>query len=485
MITPHRVDCNHESPSFQDSQDSVTKALEFASIQEAGALLRARTLSSVELTQLMLDRIDKLDGKLNAFVTVTAELALQQARQADAELRNGRDRGPLHGIPIAIKDLFETAGVLTTGGSKVYETWIPDRDATVVRRLADAGAVMLGKTSLHELACGSTSINPFFGAVANPWKLDHHPGGSSGGSAVAVAAGMAYAALGTDTGCSVRQPAQCCGIVGYKPTYGLVSLAGVLPLVPSMDHVGPFTRTVCDAATVLTAVQGYDPDDPLSVDREAADYTMSMSREVEGLTVGVPREFFFTGGEPEVAEIVARAIEKFSDLGADVIDVKLADVQQAYRQADVTFSEIEISYGEALAKRPEAFSEPFRRRYAAVTKSSSDDYEAAQRFRAGFRKSCAELLESCDVLATPTATVAAAPIEKQPREHDIERRKNTCVFNFTGQPSISIPCGFTEDGRPVGLMLTGRMFEDGEVFRFARAFEGVTHWHERHPGLDR
>ncbi len=462
---------------------SVTKRLEFASLLEAGALLRARAISSADLTRLMLGRIETLDSRLNAFITVTAELALQQAERADAELAEGRDRGPLHGIPIAIKDLFATAGVLTTGGSKYYENWIPDHDSTTVAKLKDAGAVLLGKTGLHELAFGSTSINPWYGAIANPWKLDHHPGGSSGGSAVAVAAGMAYAAIGSDTGCSVRQPAQCCGIVGLKPSYGLVSLAGVMPLVPSMDHVGPLTRTVSDAAAVLAAIQGYDSRDPRSVDRDMPDYTMSMSRGLDGTTVGVPREFFFSGGEPEVVEIVSRAIEQFSRLGAHVIDVNLADAEKAYQQADVTFSEIGTSNGAAIEGDPDAFSDAFRQRFGKVTKWSEADYEAAQSFRAGFRDSVEAVLDDCDVLATPTSNVAAAPIAEQPRDHDVERRKNTCIFNFTGQPSISIPCGFTEAGLPVGLMLTGSLFEDGEVLRFARAFEQSTGWHDMHPDI--
>jgi aspartyl-tRNA(Asn)/glutamyl-tRNA(Gln) amidotransferase subunit A len=462
---------------------SATKRLEFASLLEAGALLRARSISSVELTRLMLDRIAELDSELNAFITVTTELALQQAARADAELADGKDRGPLHGIPIAIKDLFATKGVLTTGGSKYYESWIPDYDSTTVAKLSDAGAVLLGKTGLHELAFGSTSINPWYGAIANPWKLDHHPGGSSGGSAVAVAAGMAYAAIGSDTGCSVRQPAQCCGIVGLKPSYGLVSLAGVMPLVSSMDHVGPLTRTVGDAAAVLAAIQGYDDGDPASVDRKMPDYTMSMSRGLDGTTVGVPREFFFSGGDAEVVEIVSRAIEQFSRIGANVIDIELKDAEEAYLRADVTFSEIAISNGPALEDNPEAFSDAFRRRFEKVTKWSDDDYDEAQQFRAEFRANVEEILDDCDVLATPTSTVAAAPIAEQPRDHDVERRKNTCVFNFTGQPSISVPCGFTEAGLPVGLMLTGSLFEDGEVLRFARAFEDTTEWHDRHPDI--
>lgn len=462
---------------------SATKRLEFASLLEAGALLRARSISSVELTKFMLDRIAELDPKLNAFITVTTELALQQAARADAELAKGKDRGPLHGIPVAIKDLFATEGILTTAGSKYYESWIPDYDSTTVTKLRDAGSVLLGKTGLHELAFGSTSINPWYGAIANPWKLDHHPGGSSGGSAVAVAAGMAFAAIGSDTGCSVRQPAQCCGIVGLKPSYGLVSLAGVMPLVSSMDHVGPLTRTVADAAAVLAAIQGYDEGDPGSVDRDMPDYTMSMSRGLDGTTVGVPREFFFSGGEAEVVEIVSRAIEQFSRLGANVIDVELKDAEEAYFRADVTFSEIANSNGPALEDNPEAFSDSFRRRFDKVTKWSEADYSDAQQFRTEFRANVEKVLDDCDVLATPTSNVVAAPIAKQPREHDVERRKNTSIFNFTGQPSISIPCGFTEAGLPVGLMLTGSMFEDGEVLRFARAFEDSTDWHDRHPDI--
>ena len=244
MIMLQRIDFNRNPPHSLGAHLMTTKSIEFATILEVGALIRANELSAVSLTTLMLDRIERLEARLNAFITVTPELALEQAQRVDSELAGGHDRGPLHGIPIAIKDLIATEAVLTTGGSKYYEGWIPDSDAAVVARLSAAGAVMLGKTNLHEMAFGSTSINPYYGAVSNPWRLDYHPGGSSGGSAVAVAAGMAYAGIGTDTGCSVRQPAQCCGIVGHKPTFGLVSKAGVLPLIDSMDHVGSLTRVV-------------------------------------------------------------------------------------------------------------------------------------------------------------------------------------------------------------------------------------------------
>jgi aspartyl-tRNA(Asn)/glutamyl-tRNA(Gln) amidotransferase subunit A len=455
--------------------------LQFASISDVAAALRSQELSSIELTQLMLERIERFDGALNAFITVTHDLALEQAYQADEELRSGHDRGPLHGIPIAVKDLIATKGIRTTGGSKVYENWIPDHDAAVVKRLYDAGAVLLGKTGLHELAFGSTSVNPYFGAVANPWKLTHHPGGSSGGSAVAVAAGMAYAAIGTDTGCSVRQPAQCCGVVGHKPTFGLVSKTGVLPLVQSMDHVGPLTRSVRDAALVLQAIVGHDEEDPHSVKRRAEDYLAELETSVQGATVGVPRTFFFEGGDPEVIEVVERSLAAFTSLGASLVDVDISDWRAAYDAANVTFSEIVQAHGARLQERPDLFSEPFRRRYEAVARSSAPDYEAAQAYRAGFRDRVAAAMENCDVLAVPTSTVAAAPIRQQPRDHQRERRKNACIFDFTGQPSISVPCGFTRDGLPVGLMISGRMFEDATVFRFAYAFEQATAWHGHHP----
>ena len=459
------------------------KSLEFATIVEVAALLRSTELTSVALTTAMLDRIEQLDGRLNAFITVVPDLALEQAQLADSELAAGNDRGPLHGIPIAIKDLIATAGILTTGGSKYYDSWVPDTDAAVVSRLSEAGAVTLGKTGLHELAFGSTSINPYYGAISNPWKLDHHPGGSSGGSAVAVTAGMVYAAIGTDTGCSVRQPAQCCGIVGHKPTFGLVSTAGVIPLVESMDHVGPLTRSVRDAALVLSAIQGPDANDPYSVTGDTSDYSMQIHQSLEGAVVGVPRSFFFSGGNSEVIGLVERALTTFEELGAELIDIDIPEVERAYAAADVTFSEIAHAHGDALAENPDAFSEPFRRRYAAVTRHSDADYAAAQEFRQSFRETVAGVLRQCDILAMPTSTVAAAPIAAQPRDHDVERRKNACIFNFTGQPAISIPCGFTAAGLPVGMMLAGAMFEDATVFRFARAFETATPWHLEHPEI--
>jgi aspartyl-tRNA(Asn)/glutamyl-tRNA(Gln) amidotransferase subunit A len=296
--------------------------LAFATIAEVGDLLRAGETTSVALTELMLARIAALDGRLNAFITVTEDLALQQAEAADAALEAGHDAGPLHGIPVAVKDIFDTAGVRTTNGSKLFAERVPADDATAVVRLQEAGAVLLGKTNLHELAWGTTSINPYFGPVANPWAPDHHPGGSSGGSAAAVAAGMAYAALGTDTGCSVRQPAHCCGITGLKPTFGRVSKAGVFALVWSHDHVGPLTRSVADAATLLDVLAGPDPDDPYSVDAPDTDI-VPIDAPIEGLRIAVPRPYFYEGGDPEVVAVVDQALATFEGLGVTLVDREL------------------------------------------------------------------------------------------------------------------------------------------------------------------
>ncbi len=459
------------------------KGFEFATISQAAAAIRAGATSAVELTRLCLARVELLDGLLNAFITVTADAALDEARQADRDLAAGRDRGLLHGIPVAIKDLVDTRGVLTTYGSRYYSDHVPDEDAAVITRLREAGAVFLGKTGLHELAFGTTSVNPFFGAIGNPWRPDYHPGGSSGGSAVAVAAGMAFAAIGTDTGCSIRLPAQCCGGVGHKPTYGLVSAAGVLPLVPSMDHVGPMTRSVRDAALMLEAIASRDENDPGDVSQALDDLIERMEAPIAGGVVGVPTDYFFEGGDVDVKLIVTEAIGVFEELGARVESVDLPDCHQAYSEANATFSEVVDVHREALADDIEAFSDPFRARYSSMTRYSPAAYEKAQRFRKEFTRGMEEVLEQVDVLAMPTATVAAAPIAEQPPEHDKERRKNACIFDFTGQPSISVPCGFTSNGLPVGLMICGGRFRDARVLRYAHAFEQATPWHGRHPSL--
>lgn len=415
----------------------------------------------------MLDRIGQHDDALNAFITVTANLAVEQARKADRELADGIDRGPLHGIPVAVKDLIDTRGIRTTCGSRLFEDRVPQADAEAVSRLLDGGAVLLGKTGLHELAYGNNSINPFFGPVRNPWATDHDPGGSSGGSASAVAAGLAYAALGTETGCSIRQPAHCCGIVGHKPTYGLVSLRGVRPLVPSMDHVGPLTRCVADAAIVLGVLTG------------GQDFDCAGAR-LERLSIGVVRDFFFDGYN-DVIEVADEALDTLRRLGITLIELELPDVAQAIREARATFREAFAVYAEHLESNPEAFSDDLRERLAESRSVSAARYQEAQQFRRRFREAAESLLGACDVLAAPTATIAAAPITDRPADYRRHGWKNTGISDFTGQPSVSIPCGFTAKGLPVGIMFTGRLFADRRVLQIAHAIEQATDWYRTPP----
>jgi aspartyl-tRNA(Asn)/glutamyl-tRNA(Gln) amidotransferase subunit A len=455
----------------------LEKNIQFATIFEIASMIRSGNTSSVAVTEFMLERIELLNDSLNAFITVTSKQAFEQAHAADKELASGCDRGPLHGIPVAIKDLFATQGIRTTAASKYYENWIPDYDATVVKRLSGAGAVLLGKTGMHEMAWGATSINSHFGAISNPWNLDYHPGGSSGGSAAAVAAGMAYAALGTDTGCSIRQPAQCCGIVGYKPTFGLVSKAGVIPLVWSLDHVGPLTRSVRDAALVLEAIAGFDQDDPYSADVATGDFQQSLDSSIANAQIGIPRRFFFEGGDPEVIGLVEKSLDIFTELGAKLIDIDVDGVEEAFAAIKVIFVEALAAHKDAWQTNPEAFSESIQNSFKAMTKWSASEYAEAQHFRLCFERQMAAVMEQCDVLVMPTSTVAAAPIKEQPANHARERWKNTSIFNLTGQPSISVPCGLTQTGLPAGLMIAGRKFEDAKVFQFAHAFERTTQWH--------
>lgn len=456
--------------------------MHFQTVMQVAARLRAREINSGELTELMLQRIKALNGRLNAYVTVTADEACEQAQLMDEELAGGRDRGPLHGIPVAVKDLFDTAGVRTTCGSRLFEDRVPERDAWAVKCLREAGAVILGKTGLHELAYGNSSINPFFGPIANPWALDHDPGGSSGGSAAAVSAGLAYAALGSDTGCSIRQPAHCCGIVGYKPTFGLVSKSGVLPLVWSMDHVGPLTRSVEDAAVVLKVLAGHDPADPYS-QREARFEDIDTSRaDIDGMRVGVVRRFFFEG-YADVIEVVDEALKGLGQLGAEILELDINDIEEAFTSAGTTFAEAGAVHAEAVSARPDMFSDEVRDKLLGALDMPATRYIQAQHFRRGFTARMEKLMESCDVLATPTATISAAPIRVRPKDYSTHAWKNTGIFNFTGQPSISIPCGLTRSGLPVGLMLTGGLGCDRRLLGLAHTLEQTAGWQVTSPNI--
>lgn len=456
--------------------------LHYKSISEIGRMLRSGEVTSLGLTEYTLTRIDRLNARLNAFITITADLARQQARRADEELNSGLSRGALHGIPVAVKDLLATQGIRTTSGSQLYEDNFPDSDATVVSRLRDAGAVLLGKTNLYELGSGVTGENPFFGAADNPWKAGHDTGGSSSGSASAVAAGLAFAAIGTDTGCSVRHPAHCCGIVGLKPTFGLVSKAGVQPLAWSLDHVGPLTRTSEDAAVVLQAIAGHDPRDPYSARVPETGFQPTAHSGLSGTKVAVIRRYFFDS-DPEILDRVDEALIKMEALGATIIELDLPDLEEAFAAVEATFVEAAAIHEDALSRHPEKFSDRVRRSLQARLKTETVRYINAQHFREGFRGRVESLFSKADVLVAPTSRVVPALLSELSEDYIQQAWKNTSIFNFTGHPSISVPCGFSSSGLPLGIMITGRLHHDWNVLHVAHAYEKATGWHRMNPDI--
>ena len=446
-------------------------------IREAAESLRRRRFSALELTTAALGRIERFTA-LRAFITVTAEQALQQARQADADLATGKDLGPLHGIPIAVKDLFHTRGVRTTAGSPIYRNFVPDRDAFAVARLEYAGAVMLGKLNMHELAYGITSANPHFGAVRNPWNGKHSPGGSSGGSGAAVAAGLAYAALGTDTGGSIRIPASFCGTVGLKPTYGRVSRRGVMPLSWSLDHVGPLTSSVRDAALLLNAIAGYDPADATSSRHPVVDFVPDDDCAVRGLRIGFPENFFFDRLDADVELCVRGAIARLESLGAHVKPVKVPDIAAMNATGRVILlCEASAMLEPHLAERgqfgPDVLALLDQGRLLPAT-----DYIHAQRLRQRMQREFARVWASVDCLITPTTPntaprVGDTTVRIGGREEDVRLATTRLVrsVNLVGLPALSIPCGLSGDGLPVGLQIIGPAFQEALILRVGAAME--------------
>lgn len=454
-------------------------------IREAAESLRRRRYSALELTTAALGRIERLNPTLHAFITVTAEQALQQARQADAELAAGKDRGPLHGIPVAVKDLFHTRGVVTTGGSPIYRDFVPQQDAFAVTRLAAAGAVMMGKLNMHELAYGITSANPHFGAVANPWNPKRSPGGSSGGSGAAVAAGLVYAALGTDTGGSIRIPASFCGTVGLKPTYGRVSRRGVMPLSWSLDHVGPLTTSVRDAALVLNAIAGHDPADAASAHHPVVDFVPDDCR-VRGVRVGFPENFFFDRLDPDVELSVRGAIARLESLGAEVKPVQLPDVSAMNAVARIILlCEAAAMMEPHLANRgqfgPDVLVLLDQGRLLPAT-----DYIHAQRLRKQMQREFAQVWSKVDCVIAPTTPNTAprigdSTVKLGGVEEDVRLATTRLVrsLNLLGLPALSIPCGLSSDGLPVGVQIIGPPFEESLILRVGAAMEdggvGIPH----------
>jgi aspartyl-tRNA(Asn)/glutamyl-tRNA(Gln) amidotransferase subunit A len=450
------------------------------SLQALAAEFRAGQASPVEATEACLRRIGERDGELNSFLTLCGESALEEAGRLTEELAAGRYRGPLHGVPIALKDLFLTAGVRTTAGSKILQDWVPDRDATVVRMLRQAGAVVLGKLNMHEFAYGITSENPHYGPIRNPYDPERIPGGSSGGSGASVAAGLCYGSLGTDTAGSIRCPAALCGIVGLKPTYGRVSRTGVIPLSWSMDHVGPMTRTVADAAQMLEAIAGYDPADPTSARRPVPAYHRLIEGGVKDLRLGIPRQHFWRPIHPEVEARVRVAIGELERQGAQVREVFLPCLEYAWAAyLPVKDAEATAYHRRTLRERAGDYGEDVRRLLLRGLFVSGVDYVDGQRARRRIRREFLTCLQEVDALVTPASPIPAPKIGQErvevgdtsgtPRELLV---RNFFPFNLTGLPAVTVPCGLA-DGMPVGLQIAGRPWEEATVLRIARAWEGA------------
>lgn len=459
-------------------------------IAEAASRLESREVSSSELTEAYLRRIAELNPSVNAYVTVTGERARRDARAADAEISSGRYRGALHGIPIGLKDLYDTAGIETAGGSKILRGRVPDVDSTCARKLGDAGAVLLGKTNTHEFAWGTTTNNPHTGATHNPWALDRIPGGSSGGSGAAIAARMAAGTLGTDTGGSIRIPAALCGCVGFKPTFGRVSKAGVLPMSWQFDHPGPITRTVEDAAIMLQAIAGYDPNDFATVPVPVPDFRAELGRGVRGLRIGVPREQFFGLLDVEVVVAVEEAIEVLRGLGAEVEDIDPRYSRNLVLQAwPVCTAESQAYHAKWFAERSGDYGADLQDTLSMPIPNAiglSEAYRASYDVKEAFRR----VFETVDLLVTPTTMRPASLIgEEEVEVEGINMSPGaafaslTMPFNIAGLPAISVPCGFSSDGLPIGLQLAGGAFEEVKVLRAAAAYEAATEWHRESPML--
>lgn len=484
-------------------------------IHQARALLDAGEISAVELTQAVLDRILAVDNAVKAYLTLTPETALEQARAAD-DLRRGQGQAPrqgqalsLRGIPIAIKDIICTAGIPTTCGSRILENFVPPYDATVVARLKAASAVILGKTNTDEFAMGSSTENSAFFPTHNPWDLDRVPGGSSGGSAAAVAAEECLGALGTDTGGSVRQPAALCGIVGLKPTYGRVSRYGLIAFASSLDQVGVLTRDVTDAAILLNVIAGHDPLDSTSLDVPVPDYTAALTGDIRGMRVGVPREYFIPGMQPEVEAAVRAALEKLADLGAELVEVSLPHTDYALpvyyliapAEASANLARYDgIRYGLRIASdsledtykqtRGQGFGPEVKRRIMLGTYAlSAGYYDAyylkAQKVRTLIKGDFDRAFEQVDVIAAPTSPTTAFRIGEK-TDDPIQMYLSdifTLSVNLAGICGINVPCGFDAQGLPIGMQIMGPALGEMTVLRVAYAYEQATDWHTRRPPL--
>ncbi len=483
--------------TFGHGQEPASGDLTSLSLTEASAKIHDRSVTSTQLTNAVLERIAVYNIKLNSYITVMREDALRQAAELDEEQKAGKFRGPLHGIPIALKDNIDTAGVRTTAASGVFQTRVPTEDADVVRRLKEAGAVILGKLNLHEFAMGCTGDVSFFGPTRNPWALDHVTGGSSAGSGAAVAADMCFGALGTDTGGSIRAPSAWCGIVGIKPTTGLVSIRGIIPCVASLDHCGPMARTVEDVAMMLNSMAGYDNLDIFSVQHEKEDYFAALKQPVSGFRLGKPPEFY-DHLEPEVASAVSTAIEVLTKLTAGVTSQKpMPDIPAGWGffqgLGDSASYHQELMKDSLMAYMPptrKELEEEFKTPATAIDSARAHDKLAL------IRRTVDAAFEDIDLVVMPT-TIGMPPRIDDSLEYEMGNKKplvydffegssgctNTSPFDVYGIPALSLPCGFSKSGLPIGLMIAGPHFAEGKVLALAYAYQQATDWHKRKPDL--
>ncbi len=452
--------------------------LPFRSITELADLIGRREISPVDLVEALLKRIERLNPQLNSYITVCADSALEAAGKAEQSIQASGPSTPLHGIPIVHKDNLWTRGVLTTAHSKILADFVPKRDATPVARLAAQGMILLGKTNTTEFACGDMAE---YGPTRNPWDLGRFSGASSGGSASALAAGLAVAATGSDTAGSIRAPASMCGVVGVKPTYGRVSRYGLDPLSWSMDNVGPMTRTVADAALLLTAMSGYDPLDPKTSRRPVPDFTSELGPDLTGLRLGISKTYFFEGLEPEVERAALSALEQFEALGAELREVALPSAGDLAACGNVlVMSEAFGRHAERLRAHASDYGPKARRRIGAGAFCSAAEIEHAAQLRAAWNLELAGGMREVDALITPTLPATAFSLETQlagPPDTSWATRH----FNLSGYPALTLPCGFDAAGLPIGLQVAAKPFQESTMFRVAHAYEQATEWHERRP----
>jgi len=482
-------------------------SLHTSTIHELNAKLKKREISSVELTESVFARISAVEERLHSYITLCRKSALEEARRADERLKSGGDNSPLLGIPIALKDIFVTEGVLTTCSSKILGNFIPPYDGTAVKKLKAGGAVIVGKTNMDEFAMGSSTENSAFAVTRNPWNVERVPGGSSGGSAAAVAADECIAALGTDTGGSIRQPAACCGIVGLKPTYGRVSRFGVIAFASSLDQVGPMTKDTMDCALMLEAIAGHDPADSTSVPAPVPSYATGLDGNVKGLRAGIPKEYFISGMQRDVERAVKDAIRTLEKNGMEVVEVSLPHTEYAVAvyyliataEASSNLARYDgMRYGyRAQAKdlaetyfktRQEGFGAEVKRRIMLGTYAlSAGYYDAyylkAQKVRALIKRDFEEAFKQCDVIVTPTSPTTAFKVGEKTAE-PLEMYLSdifTISVNLAGLPGLSLPCGFDAENMPIGMQIIGKHFDEATMLKVAHTYEQSTDWHKRKP----